>query len=301
MNLTPLNLKTCLTNPVPKLDFVLPGLPVRCVGALVAPGASGKTFLALQIAAALALGTPVAGGALPAPAASGKTVLMLSEESAEMLIVRAHALVSWVVSTNDYLPLEEQFARDRVIAQLVENIAVYPLAGQTLRVVEDGATTEALDKITKVCQGARLLIVDPLRRFHNGDENSSGDMTAVVQAFESVAHRVGCAVLITHHTNKSATLSGNGDAQQAIRGSSALTDAIRWQANLVGMTEPEAERFSIEPEKRRYFVRLELAKANYVQPAAGVWMRRQPGGCLQRVDLHERRAARATARGGRHD
>ena len=124
-------------------------------------------------------------------------------------------------------------------------------------------------------------------------------MTTGVQAFESVAHRTGCAVLITHHTNKAATLAGNGDMQQAIRGSSALTDAIRWQANLVGMTEGEAERFGVEPEKRRYFVRLELAKANYVEPSAGVWMRRQPGGCLQRVELHERRGTRGSSRGGR--
>ena len=106
--------------------------------------------------------------------------------------------------------------------------------------------------------------------------------------------------MLTHHTNKAATLSGNGDMQQAIRGSSALTDTIRWQANLVGMTEAEADRFGIEPEKRRYFVRLELPKVNYGESPMGVWMRRQPGGCLQRVDLDVRRAVRATARGSRN-
>ena len=299
MNLTPLNLESCLNNPVPKVDFVLPGLPVRSVGAIVAPGSTGKSFLALQIAAALALRLPVAGGALPAPVVSGKTVLFASEESATMLVLRMHSLVSWLLSGNGYLPLEEQLERGHLVTLLANSLEVYPLAGQMLRIVEDGGTTEALDALAKVCQGARLLIVDPLRRFHNGDENSSGDMTTVVQAFESVAHRTGCAVLITHHTNKAATLAGNGDMQQAIRGSSALTDAIRWQANLVGMTEGEAERFGVEPEKRRYFVRLELAKANYVEPSAGVWMRRQPGGCLQRVELHERRGTRGSSRGGR--
>ena len=300
MKLTPLNLHACLTNPAPKLDFVLPGLPARCVGALVAPGASGKTFFILQIAAALALRIPVAGGALPAPAASGKTVLLASEESADMLIVRLHALVSWLLSTNAYLPLEEQFERSRVIAQLCEYVSVYPLAGQSVRVFEHGAPSKAMDEIAKACQGARLLIVDPLRRFHDGDENDSGDMTAVVQALEGVAHRAGCAVLATHHTNKAATLSGNGDMQQAIRGSSALTDTIRWQANLVGMTDAEAERFGVASEKRRYFVRLELPKVNYGEPSPGVWMRRQPGGCLQRVELDARRAVRTTARGGRN-
>lgn len=300
MNLTPLNLATCLTSPAPKLDFVLPGLPVHCVGALVAPGASGKTFFILQIAAALALGIPVAGGALPAPAALGKTVLFASEESAEMLILRLHALVSWLLSTNDYLPLEEHLERSRVIAQLAEYVAVYSLAGQSVRVFEHGAPSKAMDEIAKVCEGARLLIIDPLRRFHDGDENASGDMTAVVQALECVAHRAGCAILLTHHTSKAATLSGNGDAQQASRGASALTDAIRWQANLVGMTEAEVERHGVEPEKRRYYLRLELPKVNYIEPPPGVWMRRLPGGCLQRVDLDVRRAVRATARGSRN-
>ncbi len=300
MSFAPLDLAKCLKEPAPKIDFVLPGLPARAVGALVAPGASGKTFFALQIAAALALGIPVAGGALPAPANAGKTVLIAGEESAPMLVTRLHALVDWLVGMSQFLPLEEQFERDAVIKRLAEQLVVYPLAGLSMRVLERGRTTRTLGTIAEACAGARLLIVDPLRRFHGGDENDSNDMTTVVQAFEAVAHQAGCAVLLTHHTNKSATLSGNGDAQQAIRGSSALTDAIRWQANLVGMSEVEAERFGVEPEKRRYYVRLEHAKPNYTEPQPGVWMRRQPGGCLQRVELHERRGTRGTARGARN-
>lgn len=300
MTLVPLNLSKVLSSPPPALDFVLPGLPAGAVGALVAPGSSGKSFFTLQLAAALALGIPVAGGALPAPTKTGKTVLLASEESRAMLAVRLHALIAWLESANDFLPLEERIERERVVAVLSEHLQVYPLAGETIRLLEDGVVTPRLGEIAELCEGARLVVIDPLRRFHSGDENGSADMTAIVQAIESITHRTGCAALITHHTNKAATLSGNGDIQQAIRGSSALTDAIRWQANLVAMSETEAERFSVDANKRKYFVRLELSKANYIEPTAGVWMRRQLGGCLERVELCERRAPRAVARGGRN-
>ncbi|MGE0107963.1 MAG: AAA family ATPase, partial [Thiomonas sp.] len=53
--------------PLPALDFVLPGLLTGTAGLIVGPGAVGKTFLALQIGISTALGEPAAqgdGGAL---------------------------------------------------------------------------------------------------------------------------------------------------------------------------------------------------------------------------------------------
>lgn len=300
MTLVPLNLSKVLSSPPPTLDFVLPGLPAGAVGALVAPGSSGKSYFTLQLAAALALGIPVAGGALPAPTKTGKTVLLASEESGAMLALRLHALIAWLLNGNDYLPLEECIERDKMVGVLSAQLQVYPLVGETIRLLEDGVVTPQVSEIAKLCEGARLLVIDPLRRFHNGDENGSADMTAIVQAIESITHRTGCAAVITHHTNKAATLSGNGDAQQAIRGSSALTDAIRWQANLVGMSEAESDRYNIGADKRRFYVRLELAKSNYLEPLPGVWMRRQAGGCLQRVELQPRRSSRSDGRGSQH-
>lgn len=47
------------TEPVPQ-DFVLPGFLVGTVGALVAPGSTGKSMLALQLACAIASDCPKA-------------------------------------------------------------------------------------------------------------------------------------------------------------------------------------------------------------------------------------------------
>ena len=46
----PQDLRSAFVEPPKPLDFVLPGLPVGCVGALVSPGGVGKSMLALQLA-----------------------------------------------------------------------------------------------------------------------------------------------------------------------------------------------------------------------------------------------------------
>jgi len=46
----PLDLQAAFTEPPKPIDFVLPGLAVGCVGALVSPGGAGKSMLALQLA-----------------------------------------------------------------------------------------------------------------------------------------------------------------------------------------------------------------------------------------------------------
>lgn len=66
MPLQPLNLTWALTAPLPPLDFVLPGLLPGTFGLVVAPGATGKSQLALDIATSVALGRSVAGDLFPA-------------------------------------------------------------------------------------------------------------------------------------------------------------------------------------------------------------------------------------------
>ncbi len=51
-----INILTALSQKPENLDFVLPGLVAGTVGALVSPGGSGKSALALQIAALVAGG-----------------------------------------------------------------------------------------------------------------------------------------------------------------------------------------------------------------------------------------------------
>jgi RecA-family ATPase len=275
-----------LASPPPKLDFVLPGLVAGHVGAIVAPGSTGKSFLELQVGIGIAAAVPIAEGAFPTPTEPRRVVLLAGEDDSPVLAQRIHAIVDRLTCQSTYDgPLFPTVDRATLALRLAENLCIYPLQGVAMRLPTAAGAPSLFEQLRATCTGARLLVIDPLRRFHDGDENDSAAMTSVVQACERLASGSAMAVVVAHHTNKASALNGMADQQQAVRGSSALTDAIRWQANLIRMTTKEADELGIEAEERGYFVRLELAKANYVPPQATIWLRRMPGGVLAHVPL----------------
>jgi len=145
-------------------------------------------------------------------------------------------------------------------------------------------TTDFFSALCEFCKGARLVIIDPLRRLHDGDENSSAAMTDVVQILEALAKQTGAAVIVAHHVNKASHFNDSGNSAGASRGSSALTDAVRWQLNLSGMSEKDAKAFRITGQHKSY-LRVDFAKANYIAPEPTIWLRRQEGGVLTRIFL----------------
>jgi RecA-family ATPase len=279
MSLRRLDIRAALQQVPRPIDFVLPGLPRGTTGALVATGGTGKTTFGLQTAIALAAGLPVADGAFPAPAEPCKAVLVAAEEDGLLLIHRLHAIRDWLrqrdLVMSDGTPLSDA----ALLARLEANLALFPMAGREVRLLERGEHTPLFEELSKRCADARLVLLDPVRRLHDGNENDSADMTAVVELGERLAREAGAAVVFLHHTSKAATLNGFSDQQGAGRGSSALTDGVRWQCNLTGMTTEEARAHGIEHD-RRFFVRMEISKANYIAPFPSTWLRRLPGGVL---------------------
>ena len=164
---------------------------------------------------------------------------------------------------------------------MAENARIIPLVGQT----PDILNPIWQDILISYANDTLLLIIDTLRRFHSGDENDSSHMTRVIQALEHIASLTGCTILFLHHTSKAA-LQGGGGEQGASRGSSAITDNIRWQANLSVMSEAEAEKRGVSPEDRKSFVKFTVSKANY-GPPSDAWLRRGDGGILQPVTVPE--------------
>lgn len=64
-----------------------------------------------------------------------------------------------------------------------------------------------------------LIIIDTMNRnFGDGDENSTSDMTSFIKGLDRLSQRLGCAILVVHHT-------GLSDANRS-RGSSALLGAM---------------------------------------------------------------------------
>ena len=285
-----LDVRRALTTPPPVPDHVLPGLPTGAVGALVAPGSTGKTMFLLQLCINLAAGMPAVGGILSGEArrsarlAPAKVVLAVAEETLDEMHRRLHAAVSHIISSSH--PLLDQHRRDQVLELLDANLHVYALAGST-RMLIDGRDTQGdgLQALAQMSTGARLVVIDPMRQFHTGNENDSWAMTSVVQALQSIASAGPCAVLAAHHTNKQSTLSGSGDQAGASRGSAAFTDGVRWQLNLSQLDEALASQYRIAVGERRGYLRADLAKANYIAPQPPQVLRREAGGVLSLVRM----------------
>lgn len=257
--IAPLDIAAAFDAAPPPIDIVLPGMIAGTVGSLVAQGGAGKSWLALQIAVGVAGGPDLAEIGIPA---HGRVVYLPAEDPRSALAHRFHALAG-------HLDPEAR----RTVSN---NLTVLPLMGHQVN-IGDAAWADALER---VCDSARLAIVDTLRRFHIEDENASGPMAQLLGVMEGICERTGASILFLHHTAKSAALNGAGGEQQAARGSSVLVDNIRGgQWNLLGMSETEAERHKVDD--RRRFVRLVQAKANFGPPIPDKWLERGAGGVLK--------------------
>jgi hypothetical protein len=103
---------------------------------------------------------------------------------------------------------------DDITARLI----VYPQDGKSLDEVCVGIAN--LPKLS-------LLIVDPARRYLEGDEDGSDQVNKFFILLEQLASRTGAAVLCCHHLGKNAKPSSLQGAMEAIRGSSVWSDRPR--------------------------------------------------------------------------
>ena len=277
-----LDLEALVKQQPPALDFVLPGLLSGTVGALVSPGGTGKSMWALQAAIAVAGGPDMLNfaGMSDTWVCSPERVVFLTAEDPKCILHHRFHAVGQGLSKGG-----------RGLSGVYENLRVAPLLG----LGSDLMSPPWRRWIERFTRGARLVILDTLRRFHRLDENSGPDMTGIVRYVEWLCLENGTTVLFLHHTSKIGALN-RGDSQQAARGHSVLTDDVRFQANLVGMTQEQAAERNIS-EDRRLFVRLAFPKINYCSPIPDQWYRRGKGGVLEPAMLE--RQSKSKRRGGK--
>ncbi|MGZ9741117.1 helicase RepA family protein [Pseudomonas sp. GNP012] len=259
----------------PMLDFIWPGFLAGTVGALIAPGATGKSYWALE--AAMGVACTVAGGDILdlAPPRTGKVLYIAGEDPAPALTRRVHAIGQHL----------EQPARRSIAAELTLSTVM----GEPFNVME----RSHFRTLTEQAQGYRLIVLDTLSRIHQLDENSNSDMSRLISRLEQVAATTGASVLFLHHVSKSSARDGFADQQQAARGASSLIDNARWCGYVAGMTEEESKRLTERPsdrvpigaKRRLNFVRFGVSKQNYDPTHLERWYSRQSGGVLMPVSL----------------
>lgn len=225
------------------------------VTVLVAPGGTGKSALAMAIAAAIASHVEILRSHI---FATGCAAVLNLEDPMDELDRRVAAIMLQHRLTEGQL-------RNRLYLHSGETRPV-----TIARLDEDGFTVIYPDEEAIIAQIQEhdivLLVVDPYAESHSLEENSNPDMVKAAAAWRRIARATNCAILLVHHVRKS---KGVGEADiDAARGAKALTDSARVGLILSPMSVAEAEQFSIPEEERSLYIRLDDAKVNLAPKAA---------------------------------
>lgn len=108
-----------------------------------------------------------------------------------------------------------------------------------------------------------LLILDPLVKAHDVEENDNSAMDVVIQVLANLAVAHDIAVDVLHHTSKGAADPGNADRG---RGASAVKNGARLVYTLTQMSVDEAKLFGVNEAERRSHVRVDSGKVNITPP-----------------------------------
>jgi hypothetical protein len=153
-----------------------------------------KSFLALDLAVAVASGTPcLRHFPVPHP---GRVLLYAAEDALHVVRRRLEGICAAA-----HLSLQE--------------LDVQVITAPTVR-LDWQADRARLERTVEQLK-PRLLILDPFVRLHRIDENASGEVAPLLAFLRELQRRHALAVLVVHHAKKGA---GHVRAGQALRGSS---------------------------------------------------------------------------------
>lgn len=166
------------------------------VGVIGGSPKSCKTWLALDLAVAVASGTP-ALGRFPVPTA-GPVLAYGAEDGPEQLRERLIGIT-------------------RARALDLADLDLFLLTVPSLRL--DSALDRARLEATLERIRPTMLLLDPFVRLHRSDENSAADMAALLGELRDLQRRHRLAIILVHHLRKNASATFGG---QALRGSGDL-------------------------------------------------------------------------------
>lgn len=249
-------------------------LPLGKVGMLVAPGGTGKSFFSIQLAVAVATGVRLADHWEVDEV--GSSLILCAEEDDDDLHHRLRDVLSATVL---YSPNIQQLIEQRVhIKSMLTENNLMTHANDRREIVP----TDYVDRLILTARqipDLRLIVIDPASRFRGGDEIAAQDTTRFVETLERLRSATGATVLLVHHTNKG-SMNTEEPSQGAARGSSALTDGVRWQMNFSKPTKSQAKELGVPDASRSEYVLAAITKNNGAPPQPPVLLLRGPGGVL---------------------
>ncbi|MGL5395981.1 MAG: AAA family ATPase [Shewanella sp.] len=266
-----------MTEAAPELDSVFyEALPMGEPGILTAKGGVGKSFFTVQMAVAVATGRKVFSGSNPflQPKKKGKVLILGGEDSDNDY----HRRFQSVLNDFDLDELE--------LGMVQRNVIVKSLVGEDMLIVaEDRGSAkptgwaDELAETLEPLENLRLIIIDPMTRFHGAGENDNHSATMFINQINRICRATGAAVLLVHHSAKS-------DVGGA-RGASAFVDGARTHISMATMAQKKAaaggKDNSISQGDENKVV-VELRKSNHLPYwTRDVLLGRMDGGTLETI------------------
>ena len=189
-------------------------IPKASIVFLVGDPKTGKSYFALEMALATALGRSSAGRFRTR---MEKVLFLELEDGIQIMAPRYHGLIN---GYGGIQPTSEEFR-------------IY--MGHEMKFDQESSWNE----LCKQCDEFRpgLVVVDTLARCHSKDEISAREMTLVLDKLNQLRHLYGCAILVVHHFNKT-MYDRTHFNRRTLRGSSTIEAAaeviIRAQRNELG-------------------------------------------------------------------
>ncbi|MGQ0511546.1 MAG: AAA family ATPase [Betaproteobacteria bacterium] len=277
-----------IANPPPPRRWLLKEcLPRGKVGALIAPGGTGKSQFLLQLAVSVATGEPFLGLEIDEP---GGVLCLFAEDDEDEIHRRLHNITQQFSRRSDLDA--EFFPRLKANLHLKSMVGRDNLMTSADRVSREVTPTNYAERLllaVREIPDIKLIVIDPGSRFRGGDENTAQDTTRFIEVLELVVRRTGANLLVAHHANKG-SMSGGDQGQGSQRGSSAFSDGVRWQLNLSYLSDKEMQEYAIRSDEKRLYLTATVVKNNYGPPGVGVLLRRGEEGLLAPADLSKQRA-----------
>lgn len=187
--------------PPPSVGWLVQDIwPQGARGWIAGEAKLGKSWLALELAVSVATGEPFLG---KFPVRQPGPVFYLTEESN---LRNLYNRLRMILLAKE---IEPEQLRDKLRLLVRKRVKLTDPRWRT-RIIT------AIDKHKPV-----VLFIDPLRRYHDGGENDSADLVAVLDAAAEFQDH-GPAVPIVHHMRKTSEANAGARAGQQMRGSSDL-------------------------------------------------------------------------------
>lgn len=217
--------------PAPEEKFLVDAtFPMGKASILAGMGDTGKGLLTLNLALAVATGSPQESSISPEPIAFGNAVkqfgtavILTAEDDKDEIHRRLERL-------------DPANCRSKHNHKLI--IVPLPNAGGSFPIIQETPSGHELTKHfadirTQLLQihDLKLVVFDPLASFSQADINASPAAGSfVTNQLASLASDTKCSVIIAHHMRKPANgrpITSAEQARDAIRGTSALVDGVR--------------------------------------------------------------------------